>query len=743
MTGKKQKAGFLDRLKSLLGKKEKRFEGCPYKVKRHRNKKSIVLDCRACSHGVSTLGDPVCRESIFRILTGELTAERLTLSHLYERDYESEHLETLYALARFIDSLSVYRDADIPGCEAGGEDWKVWLNSVIDRSARDPLKSYADISNRIIELRNSGNRANAVCREKFASLLERMSSGLTVWGDYEELIKPYVRPRFSSSRVYTKPPQNAVFMEGYDVQRPGGRAMEVSIYRLLDRPESMYFLLPMEYNLKPEELTLLENVRRRLVRHRPKDLDFSDPSNSRDYFKRRGKQLISEEAAAMRVKLSPEQVNTLADITAKYTAGLGLLEDVLSDERVTDVYANAPVDINPLHIVVEGEECVSNIFFSQDDIDSMITRFRAISGRPFGEANPVLDMDLPEFKTRVSVIGNPLSAKGIAYAFRKHARTPWTLPKLISRGSLTPLAAGLLSFLIDGQSSILIAGGVGAGKTSLLSAMLLEIPQKYRILTIEDTPELPVEQLQRLGWKVQGMNTQSAVMASDAEIRPDVALRASLRMGSSTLVLGEVRGPEVKVLYEAMQVGTAGNSVLGTIHGSSTHAVFERIVHNLGVPAASFKSTDAVVVCSNIRISGTMRKQKRVVQIAEVMGSWGADPSPEHVFRDIMLFDPARDSLVAADVLDKGQSEVVRKIARKWGLTMQDVAANIRMRAAIKEKIANAGRNKPGLLEADMVSAANNMFWFFLSEEDEKKVDYQRVYDRWGSWYDELVKGLE
>ncbi|MDD5617336.1 MAG: type II/IV secretion system ATPase subunit, partial [Candidatus Methanoperedens sp.] len=423
--------------------------------------------------------------------------------------------------------------------------------------------------------------------------------------------------------------------------------------------------------------------------------------------------------------------------------GLGILEDVLSDERVTDVYVNSPADINPIHIVVEGEECISNIYLSQDDIDSMITRFRAISGRPFGEANPVLDMDLSEFKTRVSVIGNPLAAGGLAYAFRKHANNPWTLPKLINMGSITPLAAGLLSFLIDGQSSILVAGGVGAGKTSLLAAMLLEIPQKYRILTIEDTPELPIEALQKIGWKIQGMNTKSSVGGSEAEIAPEMALRAALRMGNSTLVLGEVRGPEVKVLYEAMQVGAAGNSVIGTIHGASTRAVFERIVNSLGVPAASFRATEAVVVCQNVRLSGTMSKKKRVVQIAEVTtGEWKDNPDADDIFNDIMVFDPASDRTLATDLLDKGQSELVNKIAGKWGLTIDEALLNIKMRAMIKQTIANTGKDNPEFLEADVVGKANNMFWYYQEEErDEKgKVDYQAVYQRWIDWYSAFVE---
>jgi type IV secretory pathway ATPase VirB11/archaellum biosynthesis ATPase len=83
------------------------------------------------------------------------------------------------------------------------------------------------------------------------------------------------------------------------------------------------------------------------------------------------------------------------------------------------------------------------------------------------------------------------------------------------------------------------------------------------------------------------------------------------------MALREVREEEVKVLYEAMQVGKAGNSVIGTIPGSSTENVYERIVHTLGVPPASFKVTDAVIICSGIRLEGSMKKLKRVSRIAE------------------------------------------------------------------------------------------------------------------------------
>jgi len=549
--------------------------------------------------------------------------------------------------------------------------------------------------------------ARAIRKEK----MEKNECAVDELFDYESSIKPHVRPPFSSSRVYADAPENTEFLECYDIDGREGRRLEVSIYRYIDRPEKLYMIRPPEYNLREEDLRLLEKVRMRMIRHRPKDLAFTDPVVAREYFRRMAKKLLEEELLASGKVCSPDELESYADLLARYTNGLGIVEDLLSDARITDVYINAPADKNPVHVVLEGEECVSNVFLSQDDLDSLVSRFRIISGRPFGEAIPVLELNLEDFGVRVSVIGDPLSASGLAYAFRKHSLSPWTLPKLINTGSVSPYAAGLLSFLMDGQASVLVAGEVGAGKTSLLSAMLLEIPQKYRILTIEDTHELPIEKLQVLGWKVQGMSSQSSVLKSGAEMSPETALRAALRLGNSALVLGEVRGEEVKVLYEAMQVGKAGNSVIGTIHGSSTENVYERIVHTLGVPPSSFKATDAVIICSGIRLEGSMKKLKRVSRIAETTSAVIENPQPSDIFTDIMKYDASQDCLLAGKALEQGQSELIEKIARKWGISIDRALKSIELRARIKEKISVEGLKKPFLLEAEAVSQANNMFW--------------------------------
>jgi type IV secretory pathway ATPase VirB11/archaellum biosynthesis ATPase len=575
--------------------------------------------------------------------------------------------------------------------------------------------------------------------------------------DYESAIKPHVRPPFSSSRIYTEAPENTEFLECYDINGREGRKLEVTVYRCTDRPEKLYMIRPPEYNLRQDELRLLEKVRRRMIRYRPKDLAFTEPADAREYFRRMAKELLEEELLTDRETCSPEELESYADLLARYTNGLGIVEDLLSDVRITDVYINAPADTNPVHVVMDGEECASNIYLSQDDLDALVSRFRAISGRPFGEAVPVLELNLEAFGVRVSVIGDPLSANGLAYAFRKHSLSPWTLPKLINAGSITPLAAGLLSFLMDGQASVLVAGEVGAGKTSLLSAMLLEIPQKYRILTIEDTHELPIEKLQGLGWKVQAMSSHSSVLKSGAEMSPETALRAALRLGSSSLVLGEVRGPEVKVLYEAMQVGKAGNSVIGTIHGSSVENVYERIVHTLGVPPASFKATDAVIICSGIRLEGSMKKIKRVSCIAEVSSAQIENPDPSEVFTNIMNYDASQDCLLAEKALEQGQSELVEKIAGKWGISIDRALKSIEVRTRIKEKIAVEGLHKPLLLEVEAVSQANNMFWLLTdsmarskncghehasNSESSSGNDLEVLYSRWETWFEDFARQM-
>ena len=163
---------------------------------------------------------------------------------------------------------------------------------------------------------------------------------------------------------------------------------------------------------------------------------------------------------------------------------------------------------------------------------NLITLLMRESNLPFCESNPVLETDMGDSDARATVVGYPMSPNGDSLAIRKHSQTPWTLTRLIGNGTIDPYTAGVLSFLVNNRSTILVSGARGAGKSSLLSALMFEFPISQRILTIEDTLELPGKKMRSMGYKVQSMLIDDR-NGETADKRADEALRVSLRLGES------------------------------------------------------------------------------------------------------------------------------------------------------------------------------------------------------------------
>ncbi len=733
---------------------------CPHEIRDEGSLRVAVMDCGACG-GASSIVDANCRRNLIDAVAAEADVDRVVLQHSLVKVFDGDALAFLKDLAAFYTGLTTYTLPDMPDMEqcAGctGERRQA-VQKLQDIAGSDPVRAVQRLRRMLREERThvaDGNERCVSCRKRYiaglADLLERRGLTRRVVGDgnseryYRDRIRPYVRPRFFDSYIRLTPPSDAVFTTKYRVQQEDGRPLDVSLYALQTRPEKLYFVIPPEYNLPERELRLLQRVKQSLARYRPSESSFMDPAAAREYFLRYGRERLADVADNMDISLSRTRLERLSDIFAKYTAGLGILEDLLLDERVEDIYINAPVVNNPLHLIVDGEEYTSNIYFSRNDVESLSSRFRSLSGRPFSEGTPILDMSLDGYDARVAAISPPLTEKGVAFAIRRHSTSPWTLPRFIHHNMVTPMAAGLLSFLVDGQASMLIAGSRGAGKTSLLSALLLEIPMRYRILTLEDTPELPVDALQEMGYKVQSLVTEPITSGGHSGVAPETALRTALRLGESVLVLGEVRGEETRVLFEAMRVGAAGNLILGTIHGATTRDVFERIVYDIGVAPTSFKATDVVTVAAPIRAGGGLEKRRRVVQISEVSkAGWNATCDPDDVFADLMRYNPAGDVLEATDLLDMGQSEVIGRIAREWGMDIERAIENIALRADIREMMASYGERTSQVLEARAVRDANNAFWM-VTEESRREHGtpcYEEIRERWTGWFRDYVSRI-
>jgi archaeal flagellar protein FlaI len=563
---------------------------------------------------------------------------------------------------------------------------------------------------------------------------------------YRRVFSPNIKPDFMFTRLMATYPKGSQEVANYNIDQT-----EVVVFELEDDIQYLYHITPPEFKLDEEQYELLDGARRILSEHTPTRQEFVNPERMREVFANIGHDLLIELATHRKLNLSDETLDRLTDILIRYTVGFGLIEVLLADPEIQDITVNSPTGDTPVFLVhARFGECKTNILPSVSDVESWASKLRIMSGRPLDEADPVLDTDISipgVANARVGVIAPPLDPTGIAYAFRRHRDKPWTLPLFIKERMITPLAAGLISFLIDGNRTLLVAGTRSAGKTSLLGAVLVEIMRKYRIITIEDTLELPTGALRDLGYNIQTMKVAGALAKGGSEVPADEGIRTTLRLGDSALIIGEVRSTEARALYEAMRVGALANVVAGTIHGDSPYGVFDRVVNDLDVPRTSFKATDIIIVANPIKSADGLHKWRRVTRITEVRKEWQDDPLREHGFVDLMKYNAEKDELEPTDELINGDSDILKGIAgqvKDWAGDWDAVWNNVQLRADMKTYLCTraAEEKDNDLLEAPFVVLCNDQFHRTSDKVKEKtgRLDTKRILFEWKAWLEQELK---
>lgn len=562
-------------------------------------------------------------------------------------------------------------------------------------------------------------------------------------GFYRKIFHPTTKPNFMYTRFMISPPAKSELIERYKV----GDA-DVGIYKIPGKDRKLYHIIPPEFNLTEQEYAILEKGRKYLGTHAPREGEATIESERfRENMFTLSLDMVKDIAKVDELEISEERLKELANILARYTAGLGILELFLKDEKIQDIVVNSPIERIPVYIVHSDYfECETNIIPSYEDAESWATRFKLESGRPLDEANPVLDTELivKGGRARVAAISRPLSPDGLAFAFRRHRDRPWTYPLFIKNRMMDAFSAGLIWFLIDGSRSMLIGGTRSSGKSSFLGASLVQIMPKTRILTSEDTLELPVVQLRELGYNIARLKSRSVITKVETELPAEEALRTALRLGDSALILGEVRSLEAISLFEAMRIGALANVVAGTIHGESAYGVFDRVVNDLHVPKTSFKAMDIVMICNNLRSPDGMRSYRRLVELTEIRKHWTDDPMREGGFVNLLEYSAKDDMLKPSNTLLVGESEVLNDIAsrvREWKGRWDNVWSNIILRQDILAKLTEYGRHKPELIESDFV-VKSNMAFHLISADAMKEVgamDSKLIFERWLEWLKKWV----
>jgi len=731
----------------------------------------LRMNCLGCIFGASVEDFDVCMARVIDKIREERKVQGIILAESREYEYDYDQTQILTEIAEAINEIlrkKIVSVRNLGRVKRFHSIWYSWLHTLVTTQLRgDPIGAYVNLTREIRHLKSRAIRSPDNERDaiedylqnalypiqdileecKMIKLAKPFLTGHHI-GDrkiYRELLFPSVRPNFMLTKYMSQPPPGEM-VDKYKV-----KDYDIEIFKVPGKVRHFYHITPPEFRLTEEEYTLLDAARRILEQRRPKELEMRDQDKMRDLFNVLSIDLLRDLSEQMRYKASDEQIDRLAGILTRYTAGLGILELMLADNKVQDVFINSPMGRVPVFVNHQDyEECETNLVPSRADGDRWATRFKLLSGRPLDEANPVLDTELevPGGVARVAVINPRLSPDGLGFALRRHRYKPWTFPLFIDNGYMNPLLGGLMWFTTSYGRTMLVAGTRGAGKSSLLGSMMLQILPYFRIITVEDTLELPVKALRKIGYNIERMKSRSVITRVEIELSADDALRTALRLGDSSLIIGEVRSAEAKALYEAMRIGAMANTVAGTIHGESAYGVFDRVVNDLGVPKTSFKATDLVIVCNKLRSSDGLHSTRRVVEVTEVRKHWKDDPADENGFVNLMEYDSKTDSLKPTDIFINGESYVLNQIASRipgmagrWDLIWEDINTRAKVLKKIGE-IANQTGNK-NLMEAETTVKCNQMYHTVADRirEEVGSIDYKRVYDEWLEWFKKTAKG--
>ncbi|MBS3956514.1 MAG: CpaF family protein [Clostridiales bacterium] len=310
--------------------------------------------------------------------------------------------------------------------------------------------------------------------------------------------------------------------------------------------------------------------------------------------------------------------------------GYGPIQTLLEDPEVTEVMVNNP---NTIYLERKGRIFQTDRrFIDEAHLLRIIDKIVGQVGRRIDEASPMVDARLPD-GSRVNAVIHPLAINGPMLTVRKFSRDPFTVDDLINFGTLTPNVAMFLEACVRGKLNILISGGTGTGKTTLLNVVSLFVPNDERVITIEDAAELRLGQEHVLRLESRPPNIEGKGQVAIRDL-----VRNSLRMRPDRIIVGEVRGTEALDMLQAMNTGHEGS--LSTIHANSPRDALARLetmvlMSGLDLPVRAIREQTSSAIDLIVHLSRLRDGSRKVVQVSEVGGMEG----DTIIMQDVFYFD--------------------------------------------------------------------------------------------------------
>ncbi len=309
------------------------------------------------------------------------------------------------------------------------------------------------------------------------------------------------------------------------------------------------------------------------------------------------------------------------------TFGLGPIEPLMRDPTVSDILVNGA---HVVYVERRGKLERTEVTFRDDaHLLQIIERIVSQVGRRVDESSPMVDARLPD-GSRVNAIIPPLALDGPVLSIRRFAVEPYRMPNLISFGTLTPALAEILVAAVAARLNILISGGTGSGKTTLLNVISNAIPNNERIVTIEDSAELQLQQEHAVRLETRPPNIEG-----QGEVTQRDLVRNALRMRPDRIIVGEVRGPEVLDMLQAMNTGHDGS--LSTVHANSTREAMSRLetmilMSGISLPVRAMREYITSALDMVIHLARLSDGARKIVRVTEITGMEESVVSTQDIF---------------------------------------------------------------------------------------------------------------
>ena len=349
---------------------------------------------------------------------------------------------------------------------------------------------------------------------------------------------------------------------------------------------------------------------------------------SREELIREIRTYVADYVRSERISLNQKELNIFSEDIVDEMIGFGPIEPLLKDPTVNDILINTH---KACFVERFGKLERTKVHFKDEaHLIRIINKIVAGIGRRVDKSSPMVDARLPD-GSRVNIAIRPISVDGPMVSIRKFSERPFSMDTLVEVGSIRPQMVELLRAAVRGKISIVISGGTGSGKTTMLNALSNYIPADERLITIEDAAELQLQQPH-----VGRLETRPANAEGKGEIRQRELVRNALRMRPDRIIVGECRGEEAFDMLQAMNTGHEGS--MTTIHANSTRDALKRLeqmvaMAGLQMSPGSIRSTIASAVRIVIQLQRLPDGKRRVVDISEITGMEGEVIQMQEIYR--------------------------------------------------------------------------------------------------------------